>query len=178
MKPLFTFSRRVALGALLALATFPALAADSKPTIPDVKDAWARATAQGAPNGAAYMTFMGKGASDVLLSASADVSKIVELHMHIMENGVAKMRPVSSIAIPATGKVEMVPGGLHVMFLGLKEPLKEGASFPLKLTFEQGGETTVTVHVRAAGAMGGAMPMDHKAADHGKGMEHGKAMGK
>ena len=37
-----------------------------------------------------------------------------------------KMAPVKGIIVPAKGKVELKPGGLHVMLFELKKPLKEG----------------------------------------------------
>jgi copper(I)-binding protein len=46
------------------------------------------------------------------------------------------------------------PGGDHVMLMGLKQPLKEGESFPLILTFEKAGDVQVTVKVEKAGATG------------------------
>jgi hypothetical protein len=59
------------------------------------------------------------------------------------------------------------PGGMHVMLTGLSQPLKQGQSFPLTLTFAKGGTREITVAVEKVGAMGpagatsGAMPMQH-----------------
>jgi periplasmic copper chaperone A len=63
-----------------------------------------------------------------------------------------RMREVDAIALPTGKAVELKPGGLHIMFIGLKAPLKAGESFPLKLRFEKAGEVTVQVNVEAAGA--------------------------
>lgn len=52
------------------------------------------------------------------------------------------------LAIPAGGTVELAPGGYHVMLMELAEPLKEGTTFDLTLTFENAGEQTVDVEVR------------------------------
>ena len=101
------------------------------------------------------MKLVNGGAPDRLLSASADVSKSVELHMMKMDGDVMQMRQVDAIEL-ATGKtVELKPGGYHVMFVGLKAPLKAGDSFPVKLKFEKAGEVTVEVKVEASGAMDG-----------------------
>jgi copper(I)-binding protein len=126
-----------------------------------VSGSWARATPGNAPNGAAFMTLTSHGAADKLLAAEAKVAKSVELHTHIKDGEVMKMRQVSSIEIPAGKPVKMEPGGLHVMFLGLNAPLKEGDKFPLTLVFEKAGKVEVTVPVMGAGAMTPGAAMDH-----------------
>ena len=57
------------------------------------------------------------------------------------------MREVSSIDIPAGRTVELKPGGLHIMLMGLTQPLKDGEMFPLTLTFANEGEVPVEVMV-------------------------------
>jgi len=113
---------------------------------------YARATAPGQPAGGGFLTIENRGADDRLLAATAEVSKSVELHTMSMDGDVMRMRQVDAIALPAGKAVELKPGGLHIMFIGLKAPLKQGDSFPLKLKFEKSGEVTVQVTVEAAGA--------------------------
>ena len=134
---------------------------------------WARASAAMARAGAAFMAIANAGAEDRLIAAAADVSERIELHTHIMEDGVMRMREVEGgIVIGAEGDTMLEPGGLHVMFLGLEGPFQEGTSFPLTLTFEQAGEVTVEVEVRSATA--GAMDRhDHGGHDHGGHGQHG-----
>ena len=72
-----------------------------------------------------------------------------------MEGVVMRMREVDAIDLPADARVELKPGGLHLMLLGLKEPLKAGQHFPLKLRFEKAGEVTVEVDVDASAAPDG-----------------------
>jgi copper(I)-binding protein len=69
-----------------------------------------------------------------------------------MDNGVAKMRPVDGILVPANGATELKPGGYHVMLMGLKEPLMEYGTFQLTLTFEKAGSVDVEVQVESVGA--------------------------
>jgi periplasmic copper chaperone A len=101
--------------------------------------------------GAGYLKLDNKGAADKLISASSDVSKSVELHSHVDDKGVMRMRKVDAIDVPASGVTELKPGGFHVMFIGLKEPLKEGARFPVTLKFERAGEVKVEFKVEPAG---------------------------
>ena len=98
------------------------------------------------------MKFVNGGANDKLLSVSAEVSNSVEIHEMKMEGDVMKMRQVDGIDLPASKTVELKPGGYHVMFIGLKAPLKVGDKFPVKLKFEKAGVVTVDVNVEAPGA--------------------------
>ncbi|HYD32540.1 MAG TPA: copper chaperone PCu(A)C [Azospirillaceae bacterium] len=125
-----------------------------------VSNPWARATAGMVAAGGAFLTLTNQGSeADALVAATADVADKVELHTHINDNGVMRMRSVEAIEIPAGGVAELKPGGLHVMLIGLKAPLKQGESFPLRLTFKRTGTATVMVAVQGPGAMGmGHMP--------------------
>ena len=140
----------------------------------EVKDAWARATPGKAVNGAAFLTIENESPhAEKLIKATADVADRVELHTHLMENGVMKMRQVKDIPIPEYGTTALKPGSYHIMLLGLKAPLKEGTTFPLTLTFESAGTKTVTVTVKGVGAMNAGMGgMDHSTMDHST-MDHG-----
>ena len=129
--------------------TQPVAAADIS-----VQDPFARASAGMAQAGAAFMTLKNASAvNDQLVAASTPVSATAELHNHIKEGDVVRMRQVPSIEVPAGGSVALQPGGLHVMLLGLKQPLREGETFPLTLTFAHAGAVTVEVPVKSAGEM-------------------------
>ncbi len=119
-----------------------------------VTAAWARATPPGASVGAAYLTIENRGgAEDRLVGASSPVAQSVTPHATVEENGVATMRRWEDAVIPAGGAVEMAPGGLHLMLMGLSAPLTEGESVPLTLTFEAAGAVTVAMPVAPIGAM-------------------------
>ncbi|WP_413204221.1 copper chaperone PCu(A)C [Rhodospirillum sp. A1_3_36] len=146
-----------------------------------VTNAWARASAGMAKAGGGFVTLSNAGSSDDrLIAAKADVSAVVQLHTHIREGDVMRMRQVDAIDIPAGGRVSLEPGGLHIMFIDLKAPLTEGQHFPLTLIFEKSGEATVDLVVKGVGAMdmtSGMMKdgaMDHGAMTHGAmpGMDH------
>ena len=144
---------RLLAGALLGLAALAAHAHEFKLGAVTIDHPYARATAPGQPAGGGFLTLKNGGAApDRLVSASAEVSKTVELHTMTMEGDVMRMRQVDAIELPAGKMVELKPGGLHIMFIGLKAPLKKGDTFPLKLKFEKAGEVTVQVSVEAVGA--------------------------
>ncbi len=113
-----------------------------------IHESWARASLGSAPNSAAYMTLMTHGdAADKLIGVATPVAEKAELHNHIMEGDIAKMRPVEAIDVNPDEPVTLEPGGFHVMLIGLKEKLKEGEALPLTLTFEKAGEVTVDVPI-------------------------------
>ncbi len=145
--------RSVFLAALLLLAG-TAQAADVTAGSLTISHAWARAAMNGA-NGAAYVTVTNAGTEgDRLVAAASPVAAKVELHVHLMEDGVMKMRPVDGIDIGPGAAVEFHPGGYHVMLLGLTGPLTAGTSFPMTLTFAKAGAVAVTVEVKGMGMDG------------------------
>lgn len=134
----------------LAFASMVAAAHEFKAGAIAIGHPYARATAAGQPIGGGFMKLANDGpAADKLLSASAPVAGSVELHTMRMEGDVMRMRQVDAIDLPAGATVELKPGGLHMMFIGLKQPLKAGDKFPLTLRFEKAGEVTVQVNVEA-----------------------------
>jgi copper(I)-binding protein len=125
------------------------------PTI-EIAHPFARATAVTAKTGAAYFSIVNTGTSDDrLIAAASPIAEKCEPHSTIDDKGVMRMRPLASIEVKAGGRVELKPGGMHLMLTGLKAPLKVGESFPLTLTFEKAGAVTVTVGVEKAGAGSG-----------------------
>jgi copper(I)-binding protein len=107
------------------------------------------ATQGGSGNGAVYVTIVNDGGSaDALVSASTDAASVVELHEVVHEGGVMKMRPLPRFAVPAGGRLEMKPGGYHIMLLGLKRDLKPGDTVSVTLTFDKAGRKSVDAPVR------------------------------
>ncbi|MDB5648824.1 MAG: hypothetical protein JWL62_344 [Hyphomicrobiales bacterium] len=134
-----------------------------------IEKAWARATPGGSTIGGAYLKVTNTGAvADKLVSGETGISDRFELHDMSMTDGVMQMRPVADGITLAPGQiVELRPGGLHVMLVGLKQPLKAGENFSAVLKFEKAGTISVPFAVQPIGAgapmtMGSDMPeMDH-----------------
>ena len=132
-----------------------------------VQHPYARAVPPGQPNSAAFMTLNNKGhMANALVSASSPAAKVVELHTHIMDDGMMKMRKIERIDIPAMGKTELKPGGHHIMLIGLKEQLKPGMKISLTLKFSDGTESTIDAPVQEVmkgmgHKMDGHHPMKH-----------------
>jgi copper(I)-binding protein len=120
-----------------------------------VKDAWVRAPAPGQKVAAAYMELVSRGNSMVLIGIASPVAGRAEVHSTTVEDGVIKMRPAGNIELPAGEPVKLAPGGLHVMLMDLKQPLKPGDKVPLALTVQRADLTSrsvfaVQAEVRAA----------------------------
>ena len=115
-----------------------------------VKDAWARPTVPGQTVGGGYFRIDGGPTADRLLAVSADIAQSVELHTMRMDGDVMRMRQLDSVDVPAKQSVEFKPGGMHVMLIGLKTPLKVGNNFPMTLRFEKAGSVSVNVRVLPA----------------------------
>lgn len=139
---LHTLLRQPLIGLSLLLSTTPAFAGGNI----SVDGAFARAVPPGVSNSAAFMTLHNAGGSDrQLITAHSDIAKKVELHNHIMDKGVMRMRQVPHISLPAHGSTQLQPGGYHVMFLGLKHPIKPGDNVSVTLQFADGEQLPVTM---------------------------------
>ncbi|HUG04598.1 MAG TPA: copper chaperone PCu(A)C [Steroidobacteraceae bacterium] len=114
-----------------------------------LESAWARSSPPGAQVAAVYLRIDNSGGkSDRLLTIRSDVAASAEVHRTTVVEGVARMRPVSTLHVGANEVVAFEPGGLHIMLFGLKQPLVAGESFRVELGFELSGKQQVTVKVR------------------------------
>ncbi|MEO8280851.1 MAG: copper chaperone PCu(A)C [Ideonella sp.] len=145
-------TRRGACAALLALTAVCVQAHGGRAGDVEITHPFATPTPAGVSAGAAYIvTLLNVGKlPDRLLRASTPVAQRTELHMMSVDaGGVMRMREVADIALQPGEPVRMRPGaGLHFMLIGLKQPLKEGDTFPMTLEFERGGKTEVKVVVQ------------------------------
>ena len=105
-----------------------------------------RATIGSMPSSAAYLSITNHGAmADRLLTAESNLARKTELHTMDVTNGVMKMRQIDGgIAIPAGKTVQLAPGGLHVMLIGLKVPLNADENYQVTLVFEKAGKVELT----------------------------------
>lgn len=126
-----------------------------------VQNPYVRLAPPNAPATGAFMVIKNGGDKDVkVLKADNPVSRVTELHTHLNEGGVMKMRPVPAIEVKAKGEAVLQPGGLHVMMIDLKAPLKEGDVVPITLTFDDG--SSKQIEAKVVRPMAAGMPMEHK----------------
>lgn len=114
---------------------------------------WSRATPGSAKVAGGFFTLTNQGEPDTLLSATApDIAGRVEIHETTLSDGIMRMREKESgIPLPSNGTTEFKPGGLHMMFMDLKQPLKAGERFKADLVFAKAGKVTVEFNVRGMG---------------------------
>ena len=119
----------------------------------EIGPAWSRATPQGAANGAAFMTIRNTGmADDRLVGVDLEGGKRTEVHETTSVDGIMRMRQIGEIIIPAGATVELKPGGLHIMVMGLEKPVEAGSVVKGTLVFEKAGRVVVMFPAAAVGA--------------------------
>ncbi len=133
-----------------------------------VTDPYVRAVPPGQPNSALFMAVTNNSSMDrVLVAAESPAAGVVELHTHINDNGMMRMRRVEKIDLPVGKTVMLQPGGLHVMLIGLKQGLVPDQKVSITLLFDDGGKKVLSVPVRKlqmkmmSGGMKHKMKMDH-----------------
>lgn len=146
--------------AVLSLGTSVAFAADVS-----IEQPFARATPPGQPNSAAFMQLSNKGEATALVAAHSSVANVVELHTHIHDEGVMRMRKIEQIELPAGATTLLEPGGLHVMLIDLKQPLQDGSRIDLTLEYADGSVQQIEVPVQMAMPAGMQM-QQHKHGGH------------
>ncbi|WP_419896323.1 copper chaperone PCu(A)C [Roseomonas sp. USHLN139] len=150
-------SRRPLLGMLAGAALLPLLpraAAAHGYTVGDIAigHPWSRA-APPRGTGAGFMTLKNTGSTpDRLVAARAAIVRAVEIHSHVRDGDVMRMREVEGgVEIAPGAEIAFTPGSYHLMLIGLKEALVQGQRVPVTLVFARGGEVTVELAVEAAG---------------------------
>ena len=142
---------RLLMASALVWSSLAVTAQDVKLGAIQIEQPRTRATAAGQAVGGGFLKLTNGGPADRLVSARSPASSTVELHTMRMEGDVMRMREVEAIELPAGQTVELKPGGLHLMLMGLKAPLKAGETVPVTLKFEKAGEVTVQLKVEGAG---------------------------
>ena len=152
----------VALSAAFAAPAFAGSAADGMSAV----DPYVRLVPPGQPVTGAF--FVLKNADDKdhkVIKAESPAAKVTEMHTHVSEGGMMKMRPIKNIDIKAKSETVLKPGGLHVMLIDIKQPLKEGDNVAIKLTFEDDSSKEITAPVRKI-QVPMQMPMKHEGMMH------------
>jgi len=114
-----------------------------------IRHPYVRATPPNTPTSALFLMLENKSDKDrVLISASTPVAGRVELHTHIMDGDIMKMRQVETITVPAQGKITLKPGGLHIMLFQLKQNLREGETIDVTLNFLDGNSQMFKANIK------------------------------
>jgi len=139
------FSRTLTLTALLFASTTVAAAAASELS---VSDAYVREPVPGRAMSAAFLEITNQSEQvRELTSVTADWAGTIEIHTHLHENGMMKMRQLPSLELPAKQSVTLKPGGLHLMLFNLNLPL--AAKLPMTLCFDNNECMEITATLRS-----------------------------
>lgn len=127
-----------------------------------ISGAWTRPASAGGM-GVGYANVSNSGTEpDVLVGASSDAADRVELHKTtISADGVASMKKVESVEIAPGKSIELKPGGLHIMLIGLKNAIKDGSKVKAQLNFKKAGAIDVELEVKTSAPQGGADEHKH-----------------
>lgn len=155
---------RLACAAIAILALGSAAVAQDYSAGPlKIEQPWTRATPAGAKVAGGYVAVTNTGsASDRLLGGSSEIAGKVEIHEMAVNNGVMTMRGLpEGVELKPGAKLELKPGGYHIMFMDLKRQLKEGEKIKGTLTFEKAGAVPVEFSVQSVGARAPAAAHTH-----------------
>jgi copper(I)-binding protein len=151
---MFRIRTALAAGIMIGAAIFAANAQNYTSGSLKVGSPWTRATPAGAKVAGGYMTITNTGKdSDRLVGGSFSRAGRFEVHEMKMDSGVMKMRELQGgLEIKPGQTVQLKPGGYHVMFLDLSEPLKQGETIKGQLRFEKAGTVDIEYKVESIGA--------------------------
>ena len=114
----------------------------------DVRDPWIKNLPASVPVRAGYMTIhnpQSKAVSIVSLRSNAFAS--IEIHQTIEQDGMMRMEQVPSLKIESNSRVQLVPGGLHLMMMNPSEPTQPGDLLEIVIVLDDGSEQRVEMQV-------------------------------
>lgn len=144
--------RKTFIGAVVVAVVVALTGCSAGPVTPTVTDPWIKAIptlADGTATGV-FMVINNPGSEAIqLVSATNDTAGLtstpLEIHEVVMKDGAMVMQQVAGgINVPAKGSVALKPGGYHVMYWDLKQPIPAGSTVNLTLKFSNGTKVPVT----------------------------------
>jgi copper(I)-binding protein len=147
LRPSASDRRSSALPKLVGCLVLALCALDGEAAV-TATDAWVRGTVPAQKATGAYLTLVSTENAR-LVKVATPAAASAEIHESEMERGTMRMKPVEFVALPAGKRVELKPGGYHVMLLGVARPLAAGDSVPLTLTLEAPDGKRTTLDVKA-----------------------------
>lgn len=101
---------------------------------------------------AGYLTVENGGdEDDRLIGAESDGARVIEIHTHKMDGGVARMMKIDGLDVPAGGTATLQPGGNHLMIFDVTGALEPGDTLPVTLIFEKAGSIDVDLNIEKIG---------------------------
>ena len=168
-------AKKLALLPLLATLSMPGLALSSQDI--EIIEPYARAVTAAQSNSAVFMRLRNNSDKEhKIINAKGNVSSVVELHTHVNDNGVMRMRKVNEISIPPNSTTELKPGGLHIMLIGLDKGLNVGDKVELEIEFADNSKAVINAPVKNIKRMANMDHGSHGAKGHGHKGSNNKQM--
>jgi hypothetical protein len=115
---------------------------------PEARNGWSRATPNGSQVAAVYGQLTNPGTQSVAIAAvHTPVARMAQVHESLVVDGMMQMRHVDPVELPAGSDLNLVPGGLHLMLMGLTQPLTTGMTFDVVFELADGQQLTLPVVV-------------------------------
>ncbi|QJU56586.1 copper chaperone PCu(A)C [Sphingomonas sp. AP4-R1] len=140
--------------ALLAAALAPLAllgGCDGHPAEPKVTHAWVRLPAVPGRPAAAYFTVSGGRADETLVRVESALAKRIEMHESMGTGGMAMMKPLPSLPLPARSDTRFAPGGKHLMLFDVDPVVTPGTAIPIRFGFASGKTAEAEAKTVAAG---------------------------
>jgi copper(I)-binding protein len=97
----------------------------------------------------AYMTIVNRSMTDEhIVGADSPDYERIELHRSVIKDGVSTMQAVEKVTVPANGRVEFAPTGLHLMLVGPRRPQAVDGHVQIILRLNGGERVDVSAVVR------------------------------
>ncbi|MGB7421477.1 copper chaperone PCu(A)C [Comamonas flocculans] len=131
---------------------------------------WTRASPPAVPTGAGYLSLTNEGReADRLIEVASPIAGRAEIHTMETVGDVARMRwQKDGVPLPPGRTIEFKPGGTHIMFLDLAQPIRPGARVPVTLVLERAGKVKIELVAAPMGATSAPDGSKAGAAHHGK----------
>lgn len=128
----------------------------------EVREAWVAEAPPGARVQAAYMQLRNAGSAPLNVTAiTSPAFESVELHRTVHDGGVARMERMARLDLPPGDGLSLAPGGPHLMLIGPRARVADGALVPLEFRLESGTVVKVDAVVRRAAPVGNAQHDHH-----------------
>ncbi|WP_165383924.1 copper chaperone PCu(A)C [Pseudidiomarina tainanensis] len=116
----------------------------------EISNPWVKESIPGTENGAGYFTITNTGSSVIsIVGATTAASRAVEVHQHVMRDGMMRMRRVPELTLEPSATVVFQPGGYHLMLFGVKNAFKPGDQVEFTLQFSDGDSVSFDAEVRS-----------------------------
>ncbi len=136
------------LRALASMVVVAASAVAHAQSMPQVSAAWVRGTVSGQSATGAFLAIESSEPVS-LVGARSPIAASVQVHEMAMDGAVMKMRPVAAVKVEPGRRLELKPGGYHIMMTGVRSTLRGGERVPLSLDFEGADGRRITVETQA-----------------------------